>query len=87
MEEQLEHIESGKAKSSLVICYAINKIKEAVVPLKEKVTEIDRQITDAVVSTQNKHQQRVLGNCPMCSKGVLKNHKIECNKKKICRMF
>ena len=72
MEEQLEHIESGKAKSSLVIGYAINKIKEAVVPFKEKETEIGRQITDAVISTQNKHQQRVLGNCPMCSKGVLK---------------
>jgi DNA topoisomerase-1 len=70
MEEQLEHIESGKAKSSLVIGYAINKIKEAVVPLKEKETEIDRQIADAVVSTQNK--QNVLGNCPICSKGVLK---------------
>ncbi len=72
IEEQLEHIESGKAKSSLVIGYAINKIKEAVVPFKEKETEIGRQITDAIISTQNKHQQRVLGNCPMCSKGVLK---------------
>jgi hypothetical protein len=79
MEEQLEHIELGKAKSSLVIGYAINKIKETVVPLKEKETEIGRQITDAVVSTHNKHQQRVLGNCPI---GSPKNHKIECNKKK-----
>ena len=50
MEEQLEHIESGKAKSSLVIDYAINKIKEAVVPFKEKETEIGRQITDAIIS-------------------------------------
>ena len=84
MEEQLEHIELGKAKSSLVIGYAINKIKETVVPLKEKETEIGRQITDAVVSTHNKHQRRVLGNRPI---GSPKNHKIECNKKKICRMF
>jgi DNA topoisomerase-1 len=72
MEKQLEHIESGKAKSSLVIGYAINKIKKAVVSFKEKETEIGPQITDAVISTQNKHQQRVLGNCPRCSKGVLK---------------
>ena len=85
MEEQLEHIESGKAKSSLVIGYAINKIKEAVVPLKEKETEIDRQITDAVVGTQNK--QKVLGNCPICSKGVLKIIRLSVTKKKICRMF
>jgi len=70
MEEQLEGIELGKVKSSFVIDYAINKIKEAVVPFKENETQIGREITDAVIISQNK--QQVLGTCPMCGTGVLK---------------
>jgi DNA topoisomerase I len=72
MEEQLERIESGKAKSSLVIDNAIDKIREAIISFKEKETEIGRRISDSIISTQNKHQQRVLGNCPRCNTGVLK---------------
>jgi DNA topoisomerase-1 len=72
MEEQLERIELGKAKSSLVIDNAIDKIKEAIVSFKEKETEIGRRINDSAISTQNKYQQRVLGNCPTCNTGVLK---------------
>jgi DNA topoisomerase-1 len=70
MEEQLEGIELGKVKSSFVIDYAINKIKEAVVPFKENETQIGREITDAVIISHNK--QQVLGTCPVCGKGVLK---------------
>jgi len=72
MEEQLERIESGKAKSSLVIDNAIDKIKEAIISFKEKEAEIGRRISDSIISAQNKHQQRVLGNCPRCNTGVLK---------------
>ncbi len=72
MEEQLDRIESGNAKSSIVIGYAIDKIKEVIVSFKEKETEIGCRINDAVISTQNKHRLRVLGNCPTCSTRVLK---------------
>jgi DNA topoisomerase-1 len=71
MEEQLEGIESGNLKSSFVIDHAINKIKEAIIPFKEKESEIGSQITEAVI-TLNNQQQRILGNCPMCSDGFLK---------------
>jgi DNA topoisomerase I len=71
MEEQLEGVESGKISSAFVIEYAIGKLKEAIVPFKEKEAEIGHQITDAVIITKNK-QQMVLGTCPVCSKGSLK---------------
>jgi DNA topoisomerase-1 len=70
LEEQLEGVESGKISSAFVIEYAISKLKEAIVPFKEKEVEIGQQITDAIVSTKNK-QQIVLGTCPACSKGSL----------------
>jgi DNA topoisomerase-1 len=72
MEEHLERIESGKAKSSLVIDYAIDKIKEAIISFKENETEIGHRLSDSIISTQNKHHQWVLGNCPRCNTGVLK---------------
>ncbi|HYT46298.1 MAG TPA: DNA topoisomerase, partial [Methylomirabilota bacterium] len=74
MEEQLEEIESGKARSILVIENAIDKLKGTMITFKEKEIEIGRQITDAVLISQNKQQlqQTVLGTCPVCSKGVLK---------------
>ena len=73
MEEQLEGIELGKTKSSFVIDYAINKIKEAIIPFKENENQIGREITDAVMASQNKQQQQiVIGTCPVCAKGVLK---------------
>jgi DNA topoisomerase I len=72
MEEQLEGVESGKIRSALVIEYAIGKLKQAIVPFKEKESEIGHRITDAVINTKNKQQQMVLGTCPVCSKGSLK---------------
>jgi DNA topoisomerase-1 len=71
MEEQLEEIESGKAKSEFVIEYAIAKLKEAITPFKEKEIEIGNQITQAVDITRNK-QEIVLGTCPVCGSGDLK---------------
>ena len=56
LEEQLEGVESGKITSAFVIEYAISKLKEAIVPFKEKEVEIGHQITDAIVSTKNKQQ-------------------------------
>ena len=56
LEEQLEGVESGKISSAFVIEYAISKLKEAIVPFKEKEVEIGHQITDAIVSTKNKQQ-------------------------------
>jgi DNA topoisomerase-1 len=74
MEEQLECIESGKAKSSLVIDYAKCRLREAIIPFKENEAEIGREITNAVAISQNKDQQQqvVLGACPICNNGVLK---------------
>jgi hypothetical protein len=75
MEEQLEEIESGKARSTLVIENAIDKLKATMITFKEKEIEIGRQITDAALFSQNQQQQKqhaVLGTCPVCSKGVLK---------------
>jgi DNA topoisomerase-1 len=71
MEEQLEAIESGKAGTSNVINFAIAKLREAIVPVKEQEIEIGNQITRGVNITMQK-QQIVVGNCPICSKGDLK---------------
>jgi DNA topoisomerase I len=78
MEEQLEGIESGKARSSSVIDWAKDRLREAIVHFKENEIEIGREITEAViVVSQNQQQQQqqrqtVLGTCPVCNKGVLK---------------
>jgi hypothetical protein len=71
MEEQLDEIESGKARRTLVIENAIDKLTGTLITLKEKEIEIGRQITEAVIISQNQ-QQMVLGTCPACSKGILK---------------
>jgi DNA topoisomerase I len=70
MEEQLEDIQSGKTKSTFVIDYAKNKLKEAIFFFKENQNEIGLKISNAVVTTKNK-QQVVLGSCPICKKGSL----------------
>lgn len=77
MEEQLECVESAKAKSSFVIDYAKDRLRESIVRFKENEIEIGRELTEAViVFSQNQHQQQelqtVLGTCPVCNKGVLK---------------
>lgn len=84
MEEQLEEIESGKARSTLVIENAINKLKGIMITFKEKEIEIGRQITAAVLISQNKQQlqQTVLGTCPVCTKGVLKIIRSKVTKKR-----
>ncbi len=70
MEEHLEEIELGKAKSEFVIDYAKNKLKDAIVFFKENQMEIGIKITNAVVTTKNK-QQVVLGSYPVCNIGDL----------------
>src|SRR5207245_6292649 len=82
MEEQLEEIESGKARSTLVIENAIDKLKGTLITFKEKEIEIGRQITDAVLISQNQQQQPVLGTCPVCTKGVLKIIRSRATKKR-----
>ena len=74
MEEHLEEIESGKAKSTLVIENAIDKLTGTMITFKEKEIQIGRQITEAVIISQNRQQQQqmVVGTCPVCSKGILK---------------
>ncbi|HEY6884561.1 MAG TPA: DNA topoisomerase I [Nitrososphaeraceae archaeon] len=71
MEEQLDKIEVGKAKSAVVIEAAIVRLKEAIVSFKEKEIEIGHQITEAITITRNK-QQITLGTCPICKNGELK---------------
>jgi DNA topoisomerase I len=71
MEEQLEEIESGIARSAFVIEYATAKLKEAITYLKEKEIEIGNQITEALDNTRNK-EQIILGTCPICGTGDLK---------------
>jgi DNA topoisomerase I len=70
LEKQLEEIESGKTRSAFVINYGIAKLKEAIVPFKEKENEIGNQITEAVDITRNQ-QKIILGTCPICGKGDL----------------
>jgi DNA topoisomerase-1 len=74
MEEQLEEIESGKARSTLVIENAIDELKRTMTTFKEKEIEIGRQITEAVMINQNQQhrQQKVVGTCPICNTGILK---------------
>jgi DNA topoisomerase-1 len=87
MEEQLECVESGKAKSSFVIDYAKDRLRESIVRFKENEIEIGRGLTEAViVVSQNQHQQQelqtVLGTCPVCNKGVLKIIRSRATKKR-----
>jgi DNA topoisomerase I len=52
MEQQLEEIESGIARSAFVIEYATSKLREAITYLKEKEIEIGNQITEALDNTR-----------------------------------
>jgi DNA topoisomerase-1 len=70
MEEQLEEIELGKAKSEFVVDFAKNKLNEAIVFFKQNQKDIGVQISNAVITTGNS-QQVILGTCPICSKGNL----------------
>jgi len=74
MEERLEEIESGKAKSTLVIENAIDVLKRTMITFKEKEIEIGRQITEAVMINHNQQQQqqKAVGICPICNKGSLR---------------
>ena len=60
MEELLESIALGNDKSDFVIKYAKAKLKEAIIPFKEKETEIGTRLTDAVNATKIR-QQLILG--------------------------
>ena len=71
MEELLESIALGNDKSDFVIKYAKAKLKEAIIPFKEKETEIGTRLTDAVNATKIR-QQLILGACPVCGRGSLK---------------
>jgi DNA topoisomerase-1 len=76
MEEQLDRIESGEIKSEFVLNHSKNKLKEAMVILKENQKEIGTQITsavkttNAVVTAKNKPPV-TLGACPSCKRGTL----------------
>ncbi|HYP43553.1 MAG TPA: DNA topoisomerase I, partial [Candidatus Nitrosocosmicus sp.] len=76
MEEQLDKIESGEIKSEFVLNHSKNKLKEAMVILKENQKEIGTQITsavkttNAVVTAKNKPPV-TLGACPSCKRGNL----------------
>jgi DNA topoisomerase I len=70
MEEQLEEIELGKAKSEFVVDSAKDKLNEAIVFFKQNQKDIGVQMSNAVITTGNS-QQVILGTCPICSKGNL----------------
>lgn len=76
MEEELDKIESGEIKSEFVLNHSKNKLKEAMVILKENQKEIGTQITsavkttNAVVTAKNKPPV-TLGACPLCKGGNL----------------
>lgn len=74
MEEQLDEIESGKVRSTIVIQNAIDELKRMMSTFKKKEIEIGRQITEAVIISQNQEhqQQMVVGTCPVCNKGILR---------------
>jgi DNA topoisomerase I len=71
-EAQLEEIESGGVKSTVVLKNAIDKLKQTVVSFKKNELEIGRQITDAVLISREQHKTTMLGNCPVCDQGHLK---------------
>jgi DNA topoisomerase-1 len=71
MEEQLEEIESGKAKSEFVIKHATAKLKEAITILKQREIEVGNRITEALDVTKD-IQEEVIGICPICGSGDLK---------------
>jgi DNA topoisomerase I len=89
MEQQLDEIESGKVRSIIVIENAIDELKRTMSSFKKKEIEIGRQITEAVIISQNQEhqQQMVVGTCPVCNQGILRIIRSRLTKKKIRRMF
>jgi DNA topoisomerase-1 len=71
-EVQLEEIESGRMKSTVVVENAIDKLKQTVISFKKNEIDIGRQITDALIITRERQQQTMLGSCPVCGNGHLK---------------
>jgi DNA topoisomerase I len=70
MEEDLEQIEIGKSKCSVLIKHAIDKLKQAIVPFKANEFEIGTQLIEAFKTTKTQ-QQGTLGRCPLCGIGDL----------------
>jgi DNA topoisomerase I len=74
-EAQLEEIESGKMKSTVVFENVIDKLKTTVISFKKNEIDIGDQITEALIITrkrQQQQQQTMLGSCPLCWSGHLK---------------
>lgn len=70
MEELLEGIAAGNTRSESVIEYAKDKLRNAILPLKEKEFEIGKRIADATYVTMD-NKQVTLGTCPVCRNGSL----------------
>jgi DNA topoisomerase-1 len=70
-EAQLQEIESGGMKSTVVLEKAIEKLKRTAICFKKNEIDIGDQITDALIITR-KQQQITLGSCPVCGEGYLK---------------
>ncbi len=94
MEEQLDKIESGEIKSEFVLNHAKNKLKEAMVILKENQKEIGTQITRALkttnaVVTPKSKSSVILGDCPNCNRGNLVVKKSNKTKKRFagCSLY
>jgi len=62
------------SESTIVIENAIDELKRTMNTFKKKEIEIGRQITEAVIISQNqeRQQQMVVGTCPVCNKGILR---------------
>lgn len=70
MEKLLEGIAAGNTRSDSVIEYAKDKLRKAILPLKEKEIEIGKRIVDATNVTMD-NKQVILGTCPVCRNGSL----------------
>jgi DNA topoisomerase-1 len=70
-EAQLEEIETGKLKSTVLLENTIEKLKRTVISFKKNEIDIGDHITDALIITR-KQQQTILGSCPLCRSGHLK---------------
>jgi DNA topoisomerase-1 len=80
-EVQLQQIESGGMKSTVVLENAIDKLKRTAICFKKNEIDIGNQITDALIITR-KQQQIALGRCPVCAEGHLKIIKSKRTKKR-----
>jgi DNA topoisomerase-1 len=72
-EAQLQQIETGGMKSTVVLENAIDKLKRTAICFKKNEIDIGDQITDALIITRKQQQQQIeLGSCPVCAEGHLK---------------